>query len=115
MSEPEIRKFEDAVTKLGDAIPGHPLPVALELASEFAGRPVAEVRIAIYYSARELEARVAEEPAAPQHVRKWEPHWAILFSREEGELDGGFIFLDGMQVCVFDDGVVMASEDNEVD
>lgn len=108
MSEPTIRK-------LGDVIPGHRLPEALELASQFIDRPVAEVRTAIYYSAEQLETRVTEDPTAPQHIRKWGPHWAIMFSREDGQIDGVFAFLDAEGVSVFDDGVVMKAEENEVD
>lgn len=110
MADPKIERTEGAT-------PAVPLATALELASRRAGRSADEIRIAIYHSAMELEAAAAEDPTSPRSVRRWEPHWSILFAREEGIIDvghgPGYAFLDGEGVLVFDDGSTTTSEENE--
>lgn len=86
---------------------------ALALASRRSGRSIAEAWSATYVSALELEAVLAENPTAAKSVRRFEPHWRILFAKREGFVDMGrgpaytFMLESTDHVLVFADGTVL--------
>lgn len=86
---------------------------ALALASRRSGRPIGDVRSATYVSAVQLEARLAENPAAARDVLRFEPHWRIQFAGHEAVVDEGdgpvytFALELADDVLIFADGSAM--------
>ena len=108
------------ISKLHEDASACPMPVtvALKLASQRSGRSVDDVRRADYVSSTALQARLAEEPAAAQMVRRFEPHWRIHFAGYEAVVDEGdgpayMVLPRGPtdDVLVFEDGDTMTFQE----
>ncbi|MBX3464250.1 MAG: hypothetical protein KF830_13850 [Planctomycetes bacterium] len=86
---------------------------ALAVAARRSGRPIAHAWSAKYFSATELEARLAEDPAAARDLARFEPHWRIQFAGRETIADEGYgpMYMLTLElsddVLVFGDGSAM--------